>query len=96
MATSLGMAIAEKWLAARYNRPGSEIFNYCIYAVCGDGCMMEGIASEAASLAAHLSLDIRSRGPRKTLARFPGACIIAANEIERSQGGMCAAVAARL
>src|SRR5574342_381321 len=57
VATSVGMAIAERWLAARYNRPGSTIFDYRIYAVCGDGCMMEGIASEAASLAAHLGLD---------------------------------------
>ena len=57
VATSVGMAIAEKWLAARYNRPGFAIFDYQIYAVCGDGCMMEGIASEAASLAAHLGLD---------------------------------------
>src|SRR5215813_10940725 len=57
VATSVGMAIAEKWLAHRYNRPGFEIFDYRIYAVCGDGCMMEGIASEAASLAGHLGLD---------------------------------------
>jgi transketolase len=57
VATSVGMAIAQKWLANRYNRPGSEIFDYNIYAVCGDGCMMEGISSEAASLAAHLGLD---------------------------------------
>jgi transketolase len=57
VATSVGMAIAQKWLGARYNRLGFEIFNYRIYAVCGDGCMMEGIASEAASLAAHLGLD---------------------------------------
>jgi transketolase len=57
VATSVGMAIAQKWLAVHYNRPGFEIFNYRIYAVCGDGCMMEGIASEAASLAAHLGLD---------------------------------------
>jgi transketolase len=57
VATSVGMAIAQKWLAARYNRPGFEVFNYDIYAVCGDGCLMEGIASEAASLAAHLGLD---------------------------------------
>ena len=56
-ATSVGMAIAEKWLAHRYNRPGFEIFNYNIYTVCGDGCLMEGIASEAASLAGHLGLD---------------------------------------
>src|SRR5512145_1673004 len=51
VATSVGMGIAEKWLASHYNRPGFEIFNYSVYAVCGDGCMMEGIASEAASLA---------------------------------------------
>jgi transketolase len=51
------MAIAEAWLANRYNRPGFEIFGYNIYAVCGDGCMMEGVASEAASLAGHLALD---------------------------------------
>jgi transketolase len=51
------MAIGEKWLAAHFNRPGFEIFDYNIYAVCGDGCMMEGISSEAASLAAHLGLD---------------------------------------
>jgi transketolase len=57
VATSVGMAIAEKWLAHRYNRPGFEIFNYSIYAVCGDGCLMEGVSSEAASLAGHLGLD---------------------------------------
>jgi len=57
VATSVGMAIAQKWLANRYNRPGFDIFDYHIYAVCGDGCMMEGVASEAASLAGHLGLD---------------------------------------
>lgn len=57
VATSVGMAIGQKWLADRYNQPGFEIFNYRIYAVCGDGCMMEGVASEAASLAGHLGLD---------------------------------------
>jgi transketolase len=57
VATSVGMAIAQKWLAARYNRSGFDIFDYNIYAVCGDGCLMEGVASEAASLAAHLGLD---------------------------------------
>jgi transketolase len=57
VATSVGMAIAQKWLAQRYNRPGFDIFDYHIYAVCGDGCLMEGVASEAASLAGHLGLD---------------------------------------
>jgi len=57
VATSVGMAIAGKWLAARYNQPGHTIFDYKIYAICGDGCMMEGLSSEAASLAGHLKLD---------------------------------------
>ena len=57
VATSVGMAIAEKWLAHHFNRPNFEIFDYNIYAVCGDGCLMEGVASEAASLAGHLGLD---------------------------------------
>src|SRR5690242_9551653 len=54
---SVGMAIAGQWLAAHYNQPGFEIFNYNVYAVCGDGDMMEGVASEAASLAGHLKLS---------------------------------------
>jgi transketolase len=53
---SVGMAIAANWLAAHYNRPGFEIFNYNIYAMCGDGDMMEGVGAEAASLAGHLKL----------------------------------------
>jgi transketolase len=57
VATSVGMAIAQKWLANHFNRPGFEIFDYNIYAVCGDGCLMEGVGSEAASLACHLGLD---------------------------------------
>jgi transketolase len=57
VATSVGMAIAEKWLANRYNRPGFNLFDYRIYALCGDGCLMEGVGSEAASLAGHLQLD---------------------------------------
>jgi len=56
-ATSVGMAIARKWLADRYNRPGFAIFDYDIYVVCGDGCLMEGVTAEAASLAGHLGLD---------------------------------------
>jgi transketolase len=57
IATSVGMAIARRWLADRYNRPEFELFDYDIYAVCGDGCLMEGVGSEAASLAGHLGLD---------------------------------------
>jgi transketolase len=57
IATSVGMAIARRWLASRYNKPGFDLFDYNIYAVCGDGCLMEGVGSEAASLAGHLGLD---------------------------------------
>jgi transketolase len=57
VANSVGMAIARKWLANRYNRPGFDIFDYDIYAICGDGDLMEGVSSEAASLAGHLGLD---------------------------------------
>jgi transketolase len=54
---SVGMAIAERWLAARYNRPGHTLFDYNVYALCSDGDMMEGVASEAASIAGHLRLS---------------------------------------
>ena len=57
VATSVGMAIAGKWMAAYFNKPEFEMFNYGIYALCGDGCMMEGISGEAASLAGHLRLN---------------------------------------
>ncbi len=56
-ATSVGMAIAGDWLASRYNRPGFPVFNYRVYSLGGDGCMMEGVSSEAASLAGHLRLS---------------------------------------
>ena len=56
VANSVGMAIAAKWQAQYFNRPGFELFNYNVYAMCGDGDMMEGISSEAASLAGHLKL----------------------------------------
>jgi transketolase len=46
VATSVGMSIAARWLAARFNRPGFELFDYNVYALCGDGCLMEGISSE--------------------------------------------------
>ena len=57
LANSVGMAIAERWLGATYNRPGYDLFSYNVYALCGDGCLMEGISSEAASLAGHLKLS---------------------------------------
>jgi transketolase len=56
-ANGIGMAIAQKYLAARYNRPGFKIIDYHIYATLGDGDLMEGITAEAASLAGHLKLD---------------------------------------
>ncbi|MDP6485062.1 MAG: transketolase, partial [Nitrospinota bacterium] len=56
VATSAGMAIAGKWMAAHFNRPGFEMFDYDVYAFCGDGCMMEGISHEACSLAGTLGL----------------------------------------
>ncbi|MEA1082847.1 transketolase [Sphingomonas sp. CD22] len=54
---SVGMAIAERWLAARYNRPDFTLFDHDVYSLCGDGDMMEGVAAEAASLAGHLKLS---------------------------------------
>lgn len=57
IAMSVGMAMAERWLRARYNQPEFALFDYCTYAFCGDGCLMEGVASEAASLAGHLRLN---------------------------------------
>ena len=57
VANSVGMAIAERWLAEYFNRPGCELFNYNVWAICGDGDMMEGISSEAASIAGHLRLS---------------------------------------
>jgi transketolase len=57
VATSVGMAIAGKWMANYYNRPGFEMFDYSVYALAGDGCMMEGVSGEAASLAGHLKLN---------------------------------------
>jgi len=54
---SVGMAIAGKWLAANFNKPGFEMFDYRVYAICGDGDIMEGVAGEVASLAGHLKLS---------------------------------------
>ena len=56
VATSVGMAIAARWFASYFNRPGFELFDYDVFALAGDGCMMEGISGEAASLAGHLKL----------------------------------------
>jgi len=57
IATSVGMAMAQVWLAQHFNRPDFEIFGHDVYAVCGDGCLMEGVGAEAASLAGHLQLQ---------------------------------------
>ena len=56
VSNSVGMAIAQRYLAQRYNKPGFDLFDYHVYALCGDGCMMEGVSNEAASLAGHLKL----------------------------------------
>ncbi len=57
VAMSVGMAIAARWFAARYDRPGFDLFGYNVYALCSDGDLMEGVACEAASLAGHLKLS---------------------------------------
>ena len=57
IANSVGMAIAGKWLASNFNQPGFELFNFNVYAVCGDGDLMEGVGGEGASLAGHLGLS---------------------------------------
>jgi transketolase len=57
VATSVGMAIAGKWLVATYNKPDFNLFDFSVYALCGEGCLMEGVGSEAASLAGHLKLS---------------------------------------
>jgi transketolase len=57
VATSVGIAMAGKWLAATYNKPDFDLFDFNVYALCGEGCLMEGVGSEAASLAGHLKLS---------------------------------------
>ena len=58
VANSVGMAMAERWLAAHYNQPGFEdLIDFNVYAICSDGDMMEGISHEAASLAGHFKLS---------------------------------------
>ncbi len=56
VANSVGMAIAQRWLAARYNKPGLDLFTHRVFAICSDGDLMEGVANEAASIAGHLGL----------------------------------------
>ena len=57
IATSVGIALAGKWMGAHFNRPGYDLFDFNVYAICGDGCLMEGVSNEAASLAGHQRLD---------------------------------------
>lgn len=57
VATSVGMAMASRWMGASFNRPEFQMIDYDVYALCGDGCMMEGVTGEAASLAGHLKLS---------------------------------------
>lgn len=57
VATSVGMAMAGRWMGAHFNRPDLKMIDYDVYALCGDGCMMEGVTGEAASLAGHLKLS---------------------------------------
>ena len=57
IATSVGMAVASKWMGARFNRPDKTLFDFDVYAIAGDGCLMEGVSSEAASFAGHQKLD---------------------------------------
>ena len=57
VSNSVGMAMAQRWFANRYNKPGFDLYDYRVYALCGDGDMMEGVSSEAASTAAHLKLS---------------------------------------
>ena len=57
VATSVGMAIGSRWIGEYFNRPDFEMFNFNVYALCGDGCLMEGVSAEAASLAGHLKLS---------------------------------------
>ena len=57
ISNSVGMAVAERWLAAHFNKPGFKLFDYNIYALCSDGDLMEGVGAEAASIAGHLKLS---------------------------------------
>ena len=57
VSNSVGLAMAQRFLAQRYNKPGFDLFDYRVYALCGDGCMMEGVSNEAASVAGHLKLS---------------------------------------
>ena len=57
LGNSVGMAMAARWYETRYNKPDATVFDYHVYALCGDGCMMEGVSHEAASIAGHLKLS---------------------------------------
>lgn len=57
VATSVGMAIALRWMAGYFNRQDFEMFNHKVYVLCGDGCLLKGVTPEAASLAGHLKLS---------------------------------------
>jgi transketolase len=57
VANTVGFAIAQRWMASRYNKDGHNIIDYNVYAICGDGCLMEGVSQEAASIAGHLGLS---------------------------------------
>ncbi len=57
LGNSVGMAMAARWYETRYNKPDAKVFDYHVYALCGDGCMMEGVSHEAASIAGHLKLS---------------------------------------
>ena len=57
VSNSVGMAIAQRWLASQFNKDGHDLFDYRVYAFCGDGDLMEGVSNEAASIAGHLGLS---------------------------------------
>ncbi|MBI3409886.1 MAG: transketolase, partial [Planctomycetes bacterium] len=67
VATSVGMAMARQWMATYFNQPDFPMFDFRVYALAGDGCMMEGISGEAASLAGHLKEPLRARPPQLAL-----------------------------
>jgi transketolase len=94
IANSVGMAMAERWLAARYNKPGFSLFDYNVYALCSDGDLMEGVGAEAASIAGHLKLDLRrqhdyDRGAHRSRVQRGRWPAIRRLWLERRQGRRC-------